>query len=231
MSAVGRVVMFWVRLYTRGVPAVARDSRRAEIRSDLWEHEHLNTVHSVRPTHTSAAVLARLLAGLASDISWRHQQRHTLHTPPFRGVLMTPHRAWPFTRAIILLQSVYIAVFGFLAVVGWDESLDVAVFLLAVSAASLTGLGVRSRYPATGVSLICFSSFTIMVAAWWSPMLLLGALVITMTLITTPWGQIEGSGWSADDALQRLRAGPIPEPIRRESLPIVSPDRRTGSSV
>ena len=232
--------MIWVSLYTRGLDNLTRDSRRAEISSDLWEHKHFNTVNSVRPAVTAASVVARLVAGVPSDISWRHQQRHTLNAPSHKGVLMTTHRAWPFTRIIIVLHCIFIAGFALLVVVSGENTNDAAVFLLAVCATSLTGLGVRSRHPGTGVSLICCSSFSVMFSWWWSPLLFTGALVIVMTLITAPWDHIEDSGWSADDALQRLREGPISEPIRvvpatesvqHENWSPRHPPTRSGSSV
>ena len=34
------VARAWVRLYTAGLRADVRDSRRAEIDSDLWEQQH-----------------------------------------------------------------------------------------------------------------------------------------------------------------------------------------------
>ncbi len=66
-----RMVRAWTRSYTSGIDAGARDARRAEIESDLWEHQHTR--------HEELAVafemLRRLLLGLPDDVRWRIEQR------------------------------------------------------------------------------------------------------------------------------------------------------------
>lgn len=66
----------WVRLYTIGLPSALRETRRAEIDSDLWEHEH-----EARNTGRAAAVAAmeiilRVLTGVAHDVRWRSEAMH-----------------------------------------------------------------------------------------------------------------------------------------------------------
>jgi hypothetical protein len=65
------VVRAWTRLYTWRVhPHDARDRRRAEIESDLWE--------SMEETDTglrrSVQILARMVRGMPDDLWWRGDQ-------------------------------------------------------------------------------------------------------------------------------------------------------------
>ncbi|MDX6538583.1 MAG: hypothetical protein QOI71_193 [Gaiellales bacterium] len=75
------LIRAWVRLYTRGVPAELRETRRAEIDSDLWEQVHDDQARGRRPPVTTLHVLGRVLRGVASDLSWRLEHR------PGRGVV------------------------------------------------------------------------------------------------------------------------------------------------
>jgi hypothetical protein len=66
-----RIVRAWTCLYTWRMEPELRDSRRAEIESDLWEYEHDSICHDLNPTFH---VLARLLIGIPSDCWWRVEQ-------------------------------------------------------------------------------------------------------------------------------------------------------------
>ncbi len=63
-----RLTRAWVRIYTSGLAAEARDARQAEIESDLWEHENGS---GADPSVTGWQVLSRLLLGVPADLSWR----------------------------------------------------------------------------------------------------------------------------------------------------------------
>ena len=63
------IVRAWTRLYTWRLPARTRDTRRAEIDSDLWEFTcDRETDRGVAP---ALHVMARLIAGIPDDVSWR----------------------------------------------------------------------------------------------------------------------------------------------------------------
>jgi len=53
---------WWTRVYTAGLPVDLRDTRRAEVESDLWE--------SVSDGAPSRHILARLALGIADDLTW-----------------------------------------------------------------------------------------------------------------------------------------------------------------
>jgi hypothetical protein len=61
------VVRAWTRVYTWQLPSALRESRRAEIESDLWE-SRLDTGRSVS---TAMQVTMRLLLGIPDDLQWR----------------------------------------------------------------------------------------------------------------------------------------------------------------
>jgi hypothetical protein len=62
-------VRTWTRVYTCDMPPLARDIRRAEIESDLWEGLH----DPDRGSGPSAAgqMLLRLVLGVPDDLLWR----------------------------------------------------------------------------------------------------------------------------------------------------------------
>jgi hypothetical protein len=67
----------WVRLYTRGLDPEAREARRAEIESDLWEHQAWARGTSEEPADTGLHLLARLVLGVPADLAWRRTCQRT----------------------------------------------------------------------------------------------------------------------------------------------------------
>ena len=65
------VVRGWTQLYTWGLPQSARDARRDEIDSDLWE-----SVHDPAGDRDTLAlhIWARLVGGMFDDVRWRAAQ-------------------------------------------------------------------------------------------------------------------------------------------------------------
>jgi hypothetical protein len=80
-SLVSRIVLGWVALYTRGLPAAARLARRDEIESDLWSQRE--EARSICRSSVSLAVeiLARLVMGMAADVAWRLELRQEAKPP------------------------------------------------------------------------------------------------------------------------------------------------------
>lgn len=208
-----RIALRWVRFYTRGLDDGSRTSRRDEIASDLWEHAHHDAVYSVRQARTTAAILARLAAGIPSDLSWRRQQRRALpallaNGPPALAIT----KAWRATSILILIQGLYFAAVGFVILFdllgargGEEDGFGYGLFLIAHGLAALIGLAVRRRRPLTSMSLLCLSTFSLTMVTVWSPWTLVGLLEIVLIVGTTPWAQVQGAGWSSHEALRRMR--------------------------
>lgn len=69
--AVGRAaVMGWVWLYTALLPRGLRERRRAEIRSELWEHIQAARQVGFSPEAIGLQVLTRLAFGIPADVVW-----------------------------------------------------------------------------------------------------------------------------------------------------------------
>jgi len=62
-------VRTWTRVYTCGMSPRARDNRRAEIESDLWEWQH--DPDRVSGPGAAGQVLMRLVLGVPDDLLWR----------------------------------------------------------------------------------------------------------------------------------------------------------------
>lgn len=63
------IVRVWTTLYTSGMPDGLRETRRAEIESDLWESQHDRRPES--DLGGGVQILLRLLRGVPDDLLWR----------------------------------------------------------------------------------------------------------------------------------------------------------------
>ena len=125
---------------------------------------------------------------------------------------MSPHRLWPFTRVLVVLQGIALVVFGFAVFVGIvtddanpDFNATSGLGFALMGLVALTGLVVRRRFGALGVGIICFVSLLSVGAFWYSFVFLTGLLTFVLTLVTAPWDRAARRGWSASDALSRTR--------------------------
>jgi hypothetical protein len=74
-SPLVRAVERWVAIYTRGLPRDVRDSRRAELRSDLFEHLRQAAGAGHGRLRRSLQVLGRVVRGMPDDLAWRFAQQ------------------------------------------------------------------------------------------------------------------------------------------------------------
>lgn len=74
-SFVTDVVLEWVRLYTAAAPGDTGLARRAEIESDLWEHQRCAALAGEPEAATAVAMFGRFVRGIPADVSWRLQVR------------------------------------------------------------------------------------------------------------------------------------------------------------
>jgi hypothetical protein len=70
-----RVAVGWVALYTRGLPGEVRDARRAELRSDLFEHRRHAAAAGNGRLRWSLQVGGRMVRGMPDDLWWRFAQQ------------------------------------------------------------------------------------------------------------------------------------------------------------
>jgi len=70
-SFVMACVRGWTRLYTWRLPPAARDARREEIESDLWESSH---DPGMTEAELAIQTMMRMMLGIADDLAWRFVQ-------------------------------------------------------------------------------------------------------------------------------------------------------------
>jgi hypothetical protein len=70
-SGASRLTRSWVALYTLGLARDIRDSRFAEIASDLWEQQHDAAREGTRVLAVALSIIGRTLRGIPSDLLWR----------------------------------------------------------------------------------------------------------------------------------------------------------------
>lgn len=152
------LVRVWVRLYTSGLPAGLRDERRAEIESDLWEHQSHSRLENQRAMGLSMVMLARCLAGVPADLSWRasqanRKQRRDVFMP---NVLLG--RWWQAFSLVVAASTIY---FGIRQLVTDEISEEVTVGkvsaligALVFGGLILAGLRVFRSNPRRGAGMV-----------------------------------------------------------------------------
>jgi hypothetical protein len=91
-----RAVEGWVALYTRGLPGEVRDARRAELRSDLWEHLRQASGDGHGRLRRSVQVGGRVVRGMADDLWWRFAQQAAVRPPTEAAARRRQLLAWLF---------------------------------------------------------------------------------------------------------------------------------------
>jgi hypothetical protein len=70
-----KLVMRWVRFYTRRLPTAVAERRIEELEADLHDQIAHERDRAVSDRLIALAVLSRMFRGLAADASWRRQFR------------------------------------------------------------------------------------------------------------------------------------------------------------
>jgi hypothetical protein len=92
---VAELVARWVRIYTRNLPAPIAQRRIDEIDADLHDHIAHERAHGTKDRRIARSITARMLRGLAADVSWRgrtiahHETSKTSRRPVVRVALAT----------------------------------------------------------------------------------------------------------------------------------------------
>ena len=158
----------WVRIYTAGLPGEARDARRAEIESDLWEHVAFAWSGGVAASAIRAQIVARCVLGMWSDLAWRRAQaRRSWRTERKGEIVMSERlrRDWWIPAPLLLAAgagwTAIIVLIGGRAVgdsARWNPNLWVRLaevgFYAALATALLAAVALRNRRPGMSVGLI-----------------------------------------------------------------------------
>lgn len=142
------VVSLWTRLYTRRLPEQDARRRVDELGADVHDHISHERAHGTGERRIAGSVAARMLRGMAADVSWRHERtRHcqTQEDHPMR--LIGPARRSVTRVAVMTVLLLLIP----LALMLLSEGTDWGVFDFVFAGAIIAGAGllielaVRSR--------------------------------------------------------------------------------------
>jgi hypothetical protein len=193
----------WVSLYTSGLPPEFRDSRRAEIDSDVWEQQRTADLLNQPQGETSLHLLARLVLGIPSDVTWRLEAAHSAQSE--RSISVNESRTMRILVAVGVVVALFLVVTGIGAVadalVQGDLASGQAGFgTISVLAGVAVGSGLLTsrRNPLLGIGLVAAGAITVAAAWYW------------MLVITIPVGLalVAIAYFRGRPALRRPQPGP-----------------------
>lgn len=100
-------VMWWVRLYTAGLPRPVADRRLEEIRADLHDHVDHQRSLGISERKIATHITSRMIRGAAADATWRARTSRAARSQ------MTMERAVKtatFTRSAVRVSALVFAV-------------------------------------------------------------------------------------------------------------------------
>ena len=170
-----RLVRWWSRRYTAGLDPVTAASRRAEIDSDLAEHEQFRRDAGWSTTRLSQERLRRTLAGVPADVRWRYDRlRHSTNRHGLISVLALATTAaqlalaaYFFAFAAYLVGNTGLAdrqVFGTSVLAGFESYADEPGGTTAASIIGALGLILALSAVARPISPIMSNAATVPIA-------------------------------------------------------------------
>jgi hypothetical protein len=184
-SLTNRLCLRWVHWYTRDLPHDVAERRRAEIVSDLWEHEVDASNAGLSGAAISVEVLGRVLSGVPADLSWRRAVGRQPRTRPVSGGMSVSKRSARLEGVFLVLVALNIALSTAMLPVAGSNVLY-GVRALAVVALLVAGLALRTRAPMSSLGLVVLGAAG-MVSLWFwlPPLYLVGLATIVIGVITT----------------------------------------------
>lgn len=169
------LVRWWACRYTAGLDPVTAASRRAEIDSDLAEHEQFRRDAGWSTTRLSQERLRRTLAGVPADIGWRYDRlRHSTSRHRVTSALGLATTAaqlalavYFFAFAAYLVGNTGLAhrqVFGTSVLAGFENYADAPGATTAASIIGALGLVLALSAVARPISPIVSNAATIPIA-------------------------------------------------------------------
>jgi len=150
-GANGAFSVWWTDRYTRGLPTEARDRRREELTSDVFEQLH--AASDVRP----ASITWRTLRGIPADVAWRRQEMRAMRTNSPQPHESRLHNAWAVvTQRWFAPVAILVLVFDLLFAVavikeeGSNSGQVIGPVLLTLCASAI-GAGLWLRWRASRV--------------------------------------------------------------------------------
>ena len=186
----------WVALYTSGLPPEFRGARRAEIDSDLWEHQRTARLQDQPPGETALQLLTRLLLGILSDVTWRLETGHSVSGE--RSIRMNEALYMRGLVAVGVALALLVVIVGVGSIFNAFEDGDNSGWVWGGSLSALSGVAVMvglliSRpNPLLGIGLVAAGAITIAVLWHW---LLVITIPIGIALVTIAFFRARQTGW------------------------------------
>lgn len=201
LTLILRLLRWWVRLYTLGLPPDIRDTRRAEIESDVWEHQHDPIVVNRSSYRTATEIFGRLVWGIPADVSWRAEQSRSEKSDSDSENRNVPFAQKGFVVVAVLLGATYLALGVITSAQGGANSPIPDGFVPLVTGAMIfAGLRVSGKSPIVGGILVASGATPLGIAlssTWVFP---IAALLVATFAIGQPL-------WLLGHAEYSLRTG------------------------
>lgn len=191
----------WTRLYTCGLPPDLREDRRAEIASDLWEHQHDAEVKQESATRAALEILIRLVAGMPADCAWRLESGAGTRTKKRSMAMHTTSRTMQIltiTACIIVIGLMGASGIG-ITLRGWQHDTDLswmltgAIPLLIGMPAILTGVLTAPSHPVRAITLVMVGVLITVVVWFWVFMI---TIPLGIGLIALSYQRAKRGGWN-----------------------------------
>jgi hypothetical protein len=187
----------WVSLYTLRLPPKLRDGRRAEIDSDLWEHQRTAELLDDAPGGTALQMFARLVLGVPSDVTWRLETSRSARSE--RSISMNESGTMRSLVAVGVVVALFLVVTGIGAIadalVQGDLASGQAAFgAISVLAGAAVGSGLLSsrRNPLLGIGLVAAGAITVAAAWYW---MLVITIPVGIAMVAIAFFRARQTGW------------------------------------
>lgn len=174
-----RMVGWWVKRYTAGLPFEDSMARRWEIESDLAEHQRARDLDGWSGTEIRRERTTRLIRGIPSDLGWRHDLIRPRANPVLRWSII------PLTSLASVLLAMYLLAFA-IYMLG-ETSLSDRRFLGGLhSYADEVGRPVASTVAASIMVSVAVILIAMIIARPISP-LMANVVTIVIALVPVMW--------------------------------------------
>jgi len=187
----------WVALYTLGLPRELRNGRRAEIDSDLWEHQRTAEFLEQRQGETSLQLLTRLVLGVPSDVTWRLETGRSDRSE--RSISVNESGTMRSLVVVGVVVALFLVVTGIGAVVDALVQEDLAsgqagfgVISVLAGAAVGSGLLTSRRNPLLGIGLVAAGAITVAAAWYWMLMI---TIPVGIAMVAIAFFRARQTGW------------------------------------
>lgn len=182
----------WTRIYTAGLPTYLRENRRAEIASDLWEHQRLAEREGSNDVQMAIEMLLRLVMGIHADVAWRLEcgARARLEKGSRPMHVITIQKSVAVTAGLLILMAFGLAASNFWSVEGttveplgrfWAGMLGVVPAVLM-----MVGLLLSGRAPRAGGLILFLGAISFAVLMWWTIIIPLTAVLLAVLWFRHP---------------------------------------------